>query len=84
MTYNVLHPNGVDVLVGKPGVSLQIQGDVSVRWVEVSGDICTVALGSEPSMIILDQDKVVWIFGETQWSDLFVMDPPVDVIYSRS
>ena len=71
MIYKVLHPNGVDVLVGKPGGSLQIQGDVSVRWVEVSGDECTVALGSEPSMILLDEEEVVWIFGETRWEDLY-------------
>ena len=58
MIYKVLHPNGVDVLVGKPGVSLQIKGDVSVRWVEVSGEECTVALGSEPSMILLDTEEL--------------------------
>jgi len=82
--YKVLHPNGVDVLVGKPGVSLQVKGEVVVRSVEVVGDECTVSLGSDPSMILLDNENVVWIFAETRWKDLFETVPSLELVYQRS
>lgn len=68
MTYKVLHPKG---MIQTSAKTLQICGKVGVSWIEVLDEECTVALGTEPSMILVDELSTLWIFNEIEWQDLF-------------
>ena len=68
MTYKVLHPKGMIQTAAK---TLQIKGRVGVSWIEVLDGEGTVALETEPSMILVDELSTLWIFNEIEWQDLF-------------
>ena len=68
MTYKVLHPKG---MIQTSAKTLQIKGRVGVSWIEVLDGECTVALETEPSMILVDELSTLWIFNEIEWRDLF-------------
>ena len=68
MTYKVLHPKG---MIQTSAKTLQIKGRVGVSWIEVLDGECTVALETEPSMILVDELSTLWIFNEIEWQDLF-------------
>ena len=68
MTYKVLHPKG---MIQTSAKTLQIKGRVGVSWIEVLDGECTVALETEPSMILVDELSILWIFNEIEWQDLF-------------
>ena len=68
MTYKVLHPKG---MIQTSAKTLQIKGRVGVSWIEVLDGECTVALETEPSMILVDELSTLWIFNEIKWQDLF-------------
>ena len=71
MIYNVVHPEGTEILEGRERASVQIKGTIPVLSVSVLEDECTIELGRVPSLVIQSSEGTIWIFENTKYKDLY-------------